>query len=269
MLTTLDIILSLGYIVTMSISLLCCYVIYSYNSKKPLGMQTFQDRIIQDMLIVFSMANVSTTTCQLSVRLFFPLDYWMAMAIFPIMVITMYSTVVMFLVATITHYLSAFHTTLIDNLDEDKSINRIRYGTFIIVMIMVLFDYGYSLDEEEYPLLNFMLVGRFIEGKKMFGKSLLTISVLNILASISLQIQLERYRNHPDHLKSTKAYSLSSWRGHCFISLLSSLFFLAFPIMNLRLGGVLITYILFDLVPIMSIVRNANIVNHARFRLFR
>jgi hypothetical protein len=138
-------------------------------------------------------------------------------------------------------------------------------------MFMLLFDYGNSMDEEgNLFLINIMLEGPFEPGGlQIFRKSLLTISVLNILASIGLHVQLERYRNQSEHNTLTKAYSLNSWRGLCLISILFALFLLAFPIMNLRSKGVLVFFTFFDIVPIMSIVNNANIVNYARNQLFR
>ena len=120
-------ILCLGTLFAMSLFNL----IWSYLSKKPLGMQTFFDQMIKDLLVT---CTLCTWTSSLTTLGWGPFSLWPDLALV-YMVVQLLSGTAMFtqmMMVVLVRYLYIFHSTAIDSIDEKTCKKAFRMVNFIL-----------------------------------------------------------------------------------------------------------------------------------------
>jgi hypothetical protein len=125
-----------AYLSTMSIGLALSGLIWHYLHTKPLGMQTFYDLVLKDLMCIVSLTNVVYTLSLCCGYLFWPIPTHLAKFILFTTICTIFlmCTLLLVHVSVWIRYMSVYHTTAIDYLDEQQAINSIRMLVLGIVM---------------------------------------------------------------------------------------------------------------------------------------
>lgn len=106
-------------------------LIWTYLSKKPLGMQTYFDQVIKDLLVT---SILCTWTSSLTTLGWGPFDLWPDLALV-YMYVQLFTGMAMFtqmMMAVLVRYLFVFHSTVINSVDEKTCKIAFRLANFLL-----------------------------------------------------------------------------------------------------------------------------------------
>lgn len=115
-------------------------LIWTYLSKKPLGMQTCFDQMIKDLLVT---STACTLTSSLVTLGWGPFDLWPELAVAYIYAQT-FVGIAMFtqmMMTVLVRYLSVFHSTVIDGIEEKTCKKTLRLANLIVSAGLSTYEY--------------------------------------------------------------------------------------------------------------------------------
>jgi hypothetical protein len=271
--------LAVPLFVTMTVSCTLCGIILHYLTNKALGMQTLYDRVLKDLVKVFSLVNLSYTITIIVGHLFWPVPNILASVLFVGFGFLGYALAITFLVTLCIRYMLVYHTSIIDCIDENRLIWYVRLGVLITVTWMLLFDIPKSFSSHINPVYNILKTGNPGE----ITEPLLTIRYLlftDVLGAVCLQFRLEydaiMVYQEKHHIwfnifcsKKTDeegGYSLNTLRMFTFlcIAVIVSPIVVLQSLGQMKLFNLFIHFVMFAIIPLLAIVKNAKLKKHAK-----
>jgi hypothetical protein len=144
--------LAVPLFVTMTVSCALCGIIHHYLTNKALGMQTLYDRVLKDLVKVFSLVNLFHTTTIIIGHLFWPVPNILASVLFLCYIFWLLLLATTFLVTLCIRYMLVYHTSIIDCIDENQLIKYVRLAVLTTVTWMFIVD---------FPMLNSSHIGMY------------------------------------------------------------------------------------------------------------
>jgi hypothetical protein len=276
--------------VSMTISGILCGIINHYITNKALGMQTLYDRVLKDLIKVFSLFNVFLTTSLIVGHLFWPVPNFIAILLFLCYMITIYILATAVFVTLCVRYMSVYHTNIIDLVDENQLIWYLRLSVVATVMLMLITELSMFNSKNSYYVYYILTTGNPEESYGRF-EIIPYLAIIDFLGAVFLHFRLEYdaimvyEENHNITLcnicsitraldnnaaedQSEDGYSLNTNR----IFICVCIVLLVSPIVVLQVLGrvdvfsinVIIHYVMFSGIPLLAIGKNGKLKKHAK-----
>jgi hypothetical protein len=277
--------MALPLFVTMTISCTLCNIINHYLTNKALGMQTLYDRVLKDLLKVFTMYNVVLTTLIIVGHLFWPVPNILINVLFVCNKVTMYLLATTFLVTVSIRYMLVYHTSIIDCVDENQLIRYMRLGVLTAVTLMLIFElpiFNLNNSSTEYDVMKYGTPG---ETSSDSIKPIKYMVITDLVGAVYLHFRLEYdaimvyQENRWFNICSNGSppvvnvedgdrggYSLNTIRMFsllCIIVIVSPMVFLK-SLGEINLFNIFIHFVMFDVIPLLAIVNNSKLKKHAK-----
>ena len=233
-------------------------IIWYYISKKPLGMQTVYDKIIKDLLVVSTLAFIGAILPTLVYGITPP---WLASCLVCFNFLTVMAILVHFFLVMVVRYMSIFHGHIMMEMNEATLIPKTRGLLFLVIAALFTFDV-ISSDSTYGPLYNFLVNGEYENTDKPYKPYLFKVMVaIDLIFIVVLQVKVEQdsYR-----LSETTVYDKSTVRT--VICIVGGLFLVILFILpwnyshgsRVRMNTVITTSLVFNVIPMVFIIRNEN-----------
>jgi hypothetical protein len=274
--------MALPLFVTMTVSCTLCNIMNHYLTKKALGMQTLYDRVLKDLLKVFTLYNVVLTTSSIVGHLFWPVPNILINVLFVCDHVTQYILATTFLVTVCIRFMLVYHTSIIDCVDENRLIRYLRLGVLIAVMLMLIFD---QKSTSSSILYNVMKYGTPEKKSSDSTKPIKYLLIIDLVAAVYLHFRLEYdailvyQENRWFNICSTGSepvgndqdgngggYSLNTIRMFvllCIIVIVSPMVLLK-SFGEINLFYIFIHFVMFVVIPLLAIVNNSKLKKHAK-----
>jgi hypothetical protein len=274
--------------ISMIISCILCGIINNYLTNKALGMQTLYDRVLKDLLKLFSLHNLLLTTSLIVGHLFWPLPNIIAIVLFVGYTISMHLLATVILVTICVRYMSVYHTHIVDLVAENQLIQYLRVGVVTTVMLMLITELSMFNSKTSYYIYYILMTGTPGENYERF-QVVQYLVIIDLLGAVLFHFRLEYdaimvyEENHnitwfniclntraaDENVvedQSEDGYSLNTYR----IFIVACIVLIVSPIVVLQvLGlvnmfGILIHYLMFAGIPLLAIVKNGKLKKHAK-----
>jgi hypothetical protein len=105
---------------TLPVSFCCCFIIWSYLSHKPLGMQTLLDTMIKELALSKCAYLTVSTLSIIIVSFLTPLNHYVALGISLTVMFLSLQHSIQILLTMLTRLVSIFYAPHLADLDEDR-----------------------------------------------------------------------------------------------------------------------------------------------------
>jgi hypothetical protein len=256
-----------------------------YLTNKALGMQTLYDRVLKDLLKVFTLYNVVLTTSIIIGHLFWPVPNILINVLFVCDYVTQYILATTFLVTVCIRYMLVYHTSIIDCVDENQLIRYLRLSVLIAVMLMLIFELPIFSSKSSSIVYNVMKYGTPEKTSSDLIKPIKYLLIIDLVAAVYLHFRLEydailvyqenRWFNIcstvPQPVDNVQdgnggGYSLNTIRMFvllCIIVIVSPMVLLK-SFGEINLFNIFIHFVMFVVIPLLAIVNNSKLKKNAK-----
>ncbi len=179
-----------SYGIALVISLAACQIIRTYHESKPLGMQSFLTKVIVIFVNVFHIVSIYGPVMFSLRELFGPMDYKLAAALS----VAEYLVGVMFyftvLMVTTTKFLSIYHGTIIDEVNEEQMLPFLKRLVVIFPLILTPLEFSLWTNIEDTESFQFFFKEKPSVNSRL-GYGMLILVFINFIAAILLQAHIE------------------------------------------------------------------------------
>ena len=170
------------------------YLIWKYFNKKALGMQTILDQVVKDFILIRIVDAIPSWTVTLKFENQ-PYDYYIALAIVTSFYFTTMATFFQMFVIVVIRYLSIFHHTMLNSVDEIKIIRTTRLFVGMMSLISTLLEAPWR-----GSLIADYITNKDVDIKNQLElKPLKFVIIMDLLFLVFVQVKVEFYNRMVDH----------------------------------------------------------------------
>lgn len=273
--------------ISMTMSLTLCAIITHYLTNKALGMQTVYDRVLMDLIKIFSLFNVFLTTSIIIGHMFWPVPNFVSIGLVVCYLVTMYIMATTFLVTLCVRYMSVYHSRIIDLVEENQLIRYLRLGVLQTVTLMLIVELSMYNSNNCYHVYNLLKTGSTGKGDDSL-QVIKYLIITDLVGAVCLQLRLEydavmvyqekhqrwfkmcsrHFMTFDDTNQSEDGgYSLNTIR----LFILLCIVVIVSPILVLQVSGqldlfysIFIHFVMFAVIPLLAIVKNDKLKKHGK-----